>query len=159
MAECLRSTATRSSGTRPPGRIKTRSARPVIISMLRVNESREALMESRTLVNTAAPRAIPKSTVKTRHRCLRMLRRLNQTKNRRKKSTFCRVDAFVKFNSAAFFRYCLVFGVQCFVKAMSPNHTKHKIRNTKNTMNSSVMNSSCLIHDHAVFQLKFDGRQ
>jgi hypothetical protein len=56
--------------------------------MLLVNESREALTESRTLVNTAAPNAIPKSTVSARPICLRISRRLNQKKRRKKNMKF-----------------------------------------------------------------------
>ena len=52
--------------------------------MLRLKESSEAWMESLTLVKTAAPSAIPKSTVKARPGCFRKLRKLNQTKNLKK---------------------------------------------------------------------------
>ncbi len=63
-----RSWATRSSGTRPPGWVTTRSARPVMASMLRVKAPREACTEIRTPVKTAAPRAMPSTTASARQR-------------------------------------------------------------------------------------------
>ena len=49
-------------------------------------------MESLTLVKTAAPSAIPRSTVSARPGCFRMLRRVNQTKNFKKKDMRCTAD-------------------------------------------------------------------
>ena len=79
-------------------------------------------MESLTLVNTAAPSAIPNSTVNARIGCFRILRRLNQMKNLKKKSTFCMLDALVKFNSAGFSLY---YGVWCFARIADNAVTKH----------------------------------
>ena len=91
MRGSLSNFATSCSGTLPPGRIRTRSARPEINSMLRLKESSDAWMESLTLVNTAAPSAIPTSTVSARPGCFRRLRKLNQTKNLKKKNMRCTV--------------------------------------------------------------------